>query len=56
MLNQTPATAAYFEELAGLAGDPKAAANWVMGELAAYLNEHDLEIETPLCARPRSRS
>ena len=45
VLNQTPATAAYFEELAGLAGDPKAAANWVMGELSAYLNEHDLEIE-----------
>jgi aspartyl-tRNA(Asn)/glutamyl-tRNA(Gln) amidotransferase subunit B len=45
VLNQTPATAAYFEELAGLAGDAKAAANWVMGELSAYLNEHDLAIE-----------
>ncbi len=45
MLNQTPATAAYFEELAAAAGDAKASANWVMGELSAYLNEHDLEIE-----------
>ena len=45
VLNQTPATAAYFEEVAGHAGDAKAAANWVMGELSAYLNEHDLEIE-----------
>jgi aspartyl-tRNA(Asn)/glutamyl-tRNA(Gln) amidotransferase subunit B len=45
VLNQTPATAAYFEELAGQVGDAKAAANWVMGELSAYLNEHDLEIE-----------
>ena len=35
----------YYEELVPLAGDPKLAANWVMGELAAYLNEHALEIE-----------
>jgi aspartyl-tRNA(Asn)/glutamyl-tRNA(Gln) amidotransferase subunit B len=41
----TPATAAYYEELVPLAGDPKLAANWVMGELAAHLNEHALEIE-----------
>jgi aspartyl-tRNA(Asn)/glutamyl-tRNA(Gln) amidotransferase subunit B len=45
VLIQTPATASYFEELAALAGDPKTAANWVMGELSAYLNEHALEIE-----------
>jgi aspartyl-tRNA(Asn)/glutamyl-tRNA(Gln) amidotransferase subunit B len=45
VLIQTPATADYYEELAGLAGDPKAAANWVMGELSAYLNEHALEID-----------
>jgi aspartyl-tRNA(Asn)/glutamyl-tRNA(Gln) amidotransferase subunit B len=29
----------YFEELARLHGDPKEAANWVMGELRAALNE-----------------
>jgi aspartyl-tRNA(Asn)/glutamyl-tRNA(Gln) amidotransferase subunit B len=45
VLNQTPATAVYFEELAALAGDAKTAANWVMGELSAYLNEHGLDIE-----------
>jgi aspartyl-tRNA(Asn)/glutamyl-tRNA(Gln) amidotransferase subunit B len=45
VLNQSPAMASYFEELAALAGDPKTSANWIMGELSAYLNEHSLEIE-----------
>ena len=37
--------ASYFEEVARLVpGDPKLAANWVMGELAAALNRDGLEI------------
>jgi aspartyl-tRNA(Asn)/glutamyl-tRNA(Gln) amidotransferase subunit B len=37
--------AAYYEEVARLAsGDPKLAANWVMGELAAALNRDGLDI------------
>jgi aspartyl-tRNA(Asn)/glutamyl-tRNA(Gln) amidotransferase subunit B len=37
--------AAYYEEVARLvSGDPKLAANWVMGELAAALNRDGLEI------------
>jgi aspartyl-tRNA(Asn)/glutamyl-tRNA(Gln) amidotransferase subunit B len=37
--------AAFYEEVAkGAAGDPKLAANWVMGELAAALNQGGLEI------------
>jgi aspartyl-tRNA(Asn)/glutamyl-tRNA(Gln) amidotransferase subunit B len=37
--------AAYYEELASLvSGEPKLAANWVMGELAAALNKEGLEI------------
>jgi len=37
--------AAYYEEVAGLVpGEPKLAANWVMGELAAALNKEGLEI------------
>ena len=37
--------AAYYEEVARLVpGDPKLAANWVMGELAAALNRDGLEI------------
>ncbi len=34
----TPGLADYFEELAALAGDARAAANWVMGEFSAHLN------------------
>ncbi len=37
--------AAYYEEVVReLAGEPKLAANWVMGELAAALNRENLEI------------
>ncbi len=37
--------AAYYEEVAGqVPSEPKLAANWVMGELAAALNEEGLEI------------
>ncbi|HEY1284401.1 MAG TPA: Asp-tRNA(Asn)/Glu-tRNA(Gln) amidotransferase subunit GatB [Steroidobacteraceae bacterium] len=37
--------AAYYEDVAkAAAGDPKLAANWVMGELAAALNKDSLEI------------
>ncbi len=37
--------AAYYEEVASqVAGEPKLAANWVMGELAAALNKEGLEI------------
>jgi aspartyl-tRNA(Asn)/glutamyl-tRNA(Gln) amidotransferase subunit B len=45
VLNQSPAMATYFEQLADVAGDAKASANWIMGELSAYLNEHALPIE-----------
>ena len=45
VLNQTPAMATWFERLAALTGDAKVSANWIMGELSAYLNEHSLAIE-----------
>lgn len=35
----------YFEEVARAHGDPKAAANWVMGEVRAALNAAKVEIE-----------
>jgi aspartyl-tRNA(Asn)/glutamyl-tRNA(Gln) amidotransferase subunit B len=38
------ATAAYFEEVVRLSGQPKLAANWVMGDLAAQLNRQELSI------------
>lgn len=37
-------TADYFERVAELSGDAKSSANWVMGELAALLNRHELDI------------
>ena len=38
------ATAEYFEEVARVSGNPKMAANWVMGDLSALLKAEDKEI------------
>jgi aspartyl-tRNA(Asn)/glutamyl-tRNA(Gln) amidotransferase subunit B len=43
-LTSSRAMAAYFEALAGKA-DPKAAANWLLGEVSAALNEGGIAIE-----------
>ena len=46
------AVSEYFEETAAVAGDPKAAANWIMGDLAAALKAADKPIsESPVSAR-----
>jgi aspartyl-tRNA(Asn)/glutamyl-tRNA(Gln) amidotransferase subunit B len=34
----------YYEEVVAAGADPKAASNWVMGEVMAWLNEHKLSI------------
>ena len=39
------ATANYFEATAKASGEPKLAGNWIMADLAAYLNKQDLSIE-----------
>jgi aspartyl-tRNA(Asn)/glutamyl-tRNA(Gln) amidotransferase subunit B len=39
VLTQSPGLAAYFEAVAGAAGNPKAASNWVMGEILRKLRE-----------------
>jgi aspartyl-tRNA(Asn)/glutamyl-tRNA(Gln) amidotransferase subunit B len=44
-LSQSAALAKYFEDTAGASGDPRVAANWVMGELARKLKETDTTIE-----------
>jgi aspartyl-tRNA(Asn)/glutamyl-tRNA(Gln) amidotransferase subunit B len=44
VLTSSKELAAYYEEVARLTGQPKLAANWVAGSLAAALNEHNLEI------------
>ena len=45
VLCDEPATATYFEAVAGQCGDAKLAANWVMGELAARLNSEEQLIQ-----------
>jgi aspartyl-tRNA(Asn)/glutamyl-tRNA(Gln) amidotransferase subunit B len=51
VLTQSMALASYFERVAAASGNPKAASNWVMGELARKLKDarHDIET-TPLAA------
>ncbi len=44
-LTQSRTHAAYFEACAADCGNPKLAANWIMGELAAALNRAELELD-----------
>ena len=46
VLTATRPVADYFEAVAKAVSDPKLAANWVMGELAAALNKESIEIES----------
>ncbi len=51
VLTSSRAMAEYFEAVAQGCGDAKQAANWVTGNLAAYLNKHELPIsESPVSA------
>ena len=45
VLTQSMALADYFERTAAAAGNPKAASNWVMGELTRKLNETRTSVE-----------
>jgi aspartyl-tRNA(Asn)/glutamyl-tRNA(Gln) amidotransferase subunit B len=52
VLTQSAALAEYYEQVARDAGNPKAASNWVMGELLRTLKERGTEIgDVPLPAR-----
>jgi|SRR5271157_1055333 len=52
VLTQTRAAAEYFETAATVSGDPKSAANWVMGDLMGLLKAEGKEIaESPVSAR-----
>jgi aspartyl-tRNA(Asn)/glutamyl-tRNA(Gln) amidotransferase subunit B len=44
-LTRSRALADYFEQTARAAGNPKAASNWIMGELSRTLNERGVAIE-----------
>ncbi len=45
LLTQSSALAAYFEAAAAAAGNPKAASNWIMGELTRKMNEAGVDID-----------
>ena len=50
-LTQTRAMAEYYETVATVSGDPRAAANWVMGDLSGALNAAGKDIdESPVSA------
>jgi aspartyl-tRNA(Asn)/glutamyl-tRNA(Gln) amidotransferase subunit B len=45
VLTQSPALAAYFERTAAAAGNPKAASNWIMGDVLRKTNELGMRAE-----------
>jgi aspartyl-tRNA(Asn)/glutamyl-tRNA(Gln) amidotransferase subunit B len=52
VLTQTRAVAEYFETAASVSGDPKSAANWVMGDLLGLLKADGKEIsDSPVSAQ-----
>jgi aspartyl-tRNA(Asn)/glutamyl-tRNA(Gln) amidotransferase subunit B len=52
VLTASRALAEYFEETASVAGDPRLAANWVMGDLTGLLKASGREIEdSPVAAK-----
>jgi len=56
VLTATRALGDYFEKVAAASGDARAAANWVMGELAGLLKAEDKEIEdSPVSAENLGR-
>jgi aspartyl-tRNA(Asn)/glutamyl-tRNA(Gln) amidotransferase subunit B len=44
IVGSSRASADYFEEAVSLGADPRAAANWMAGDLAALLREHDVPL------------
>ena len=45
LLTSTPALAGYFEDCVGLSGNPRASANWIMGDLAYALKNTGKDVE-----------
>jgi aspartyl-tRNA(Asn)/glutamyl-tRNA(Gln) amidotransferase subunit B len=52
VLTATRPMSEFYEEVAAVSGDPKTAANWLMGDLAGLLKAAGKEIEeSPVSAR-----
>jgi aspartyl-tRNA(Asn)/glutamyl-tRNA(Gln) amidotransferase subunit B len=45
VLTMTRGLAEYFDEAARLSGQPKAAANWIMGDLLRFFKENDVDVK-----------
>ena len=45
ILTTTPAIASYYDDVIRAGGEPRAASNWVMGEVLRVLNETQIDIE-----------
>ena len=52
LMTQSKALAAYFEAVAAVCGEPKLAANWLMGEVSRRLNAESLAIDASPVAAP----
>ncbi len=53
-LTQSQMIAKYFETTAQISGQPKLAANWVLGEVAAFTNKQGISIDDPEVPNPRA--
>jgi aspartyl-tRNA(Asn)/glutamyl-tRNA(Gln) amidotransferase subunit B len=53
LLTSSKALGDYFEDAVRAGADPKAASNWMMGELSAYLNAQNVEIGEVLVKPPQ---
>ncbi|CAM8640801.1 GatB Asp-tRNAAsn/Glu-tRNAGln amidotransferase B subunit (PET112 homolog) [Comamonadaceae bacterium] len=53
-LTQSQMIAKYFETTAQISGQPKLAANWVLGEVSAFTNKQGISIDDPDVPNPRA--
>ncbi|CAM8668669.1 GatB Asp-tRNAAsn/Glu-tRNAGln amidotransferase B subunit (PET112 homolog) [Comamonadaceae bacterium] len=53
-LTQSQMIAKYFETAAQISGQPKLAANWVLGEVSAFTNKQGISIDDPEVPNPRA--
>jgi aspartyl-tRNA(Asn)/glutamyl-tRNA(Gln) amidotransferase subunit B len=53
-LTQSQMIAKYFETTAQISGQPKLAANWVLGEVSAFTNKQGISIDDPEVPNPRA--
>ena len=55
VLTMTRALAEFFDETARLSGQPKAAANWIMGDLLRFFKDGNVDLKDLSQSRLRRR-